>query len=106
MVLITECLVVFVGFFLLQLASSGPKYQTGDTGSHLSSLLEHVVAAMEKFIARKRKKKPSTDDTAPLEVVLEHPVLVSTLALLLHHNPQLVSTRYVRTVRGEAAVID
>ena len=47
--------------------------------------------AMEKFVARiKRKKKTSS---VPLEVVQEHPILVSTLALLLLHSPQLISTR-------------
>ena len=55
------------------------------------------MTAIEKFLARKRKKlKPSAAtsyNTAPLEVVNEHPVLMSTLALLLHNNPQLISER-------------
>ena len=76
--------------------SSGLKHQGDSTGSqksHLSVLLEHTVAAIERFVARKRKKKPSAASTASLQVAQEHPVLVSTLALLLHHRPQLVSKR-------------
>ena len=53
------------------------------------------MAAIEKFlVTRKRKNKPLAANTAPLEVIHEHPVLVSTLALLLRHCPQLVSERY------------
>ena len=60
----------------------------------MSVLLEHTVTTIEKLLARKRKKKPSAANTASLEVVHEHPILVSTLALLLHHSPQLLSERY------------
>ena len=92
-----------------QLLSSSSKHHGDGTDSEKSSLsvlLEHTVAAMEKFM-RKRKKPVTTDSTTPLEVVHEHPVLISTLALLLHQNPQLVSARYTMFIcvgRAEAAV--
>ena len=94
--------VLFVSLQLLSVSSS--KHQRDSTGSkeeesHVFGLLEHTMTAIEKFLARKRKKlKPSAAtscNTAPLEVVNEHPVLMSTLALLLHNNPQLISERYI-----------
>ena len=63
--------------------------------SKMADLLEHTVTAIEKFIARKKRKKQLSSAIAPLEVVQEHPTLVSTLALLLHHRPGLVSARYL-----------
>ena len=94
--------IVFVSLQLLSVSSS--KHQRDSTGSdeeesHVFVLLEHTMTAIEKFLTRKRKKlKPSTAtscNTAPLEVINEHPVLMSTLALLLHSNPQLFSERYI-----------
>ena len=79
------------------LSASSSKHQEGGTGSeysHFAALLEHTVVAIEKLLARKRKKKPLAASTAPLEVIHEHPVLISALALLLHHSPQLASERY------------
>ena len=70
------------------------------------------MAAVEKLLARKRRKKPSAANIAPLEVIHEHPALISALALLLHHSPQLASERYstwyclfrILSVRDEEAV--
>ena len=104
-----------VSLQLLSVASS--KRQRDSAASeeeelHVSVLLEHTMAAVEKFLPRKRKKlKPSSAtscNTAPLEVIHEHPVLMSTLALLLHNNPQLVSERYIFSVcmRDEEASIN
>lgn len=97
------------------LLESGSKHQgdsTSSEDSHLAALLEHTVAAVEKLLARKRRKKPSAANIAPLEVIREHPVLISALALLLHHSPQLASERYstwyclfrILSVRDEEAV--
>ena len=78
-----------------QLLATGHGGSTDSEGSHLSAaVLEHTVAAIEKFITRKRRKKPTSPNSAPLEVVQEHPVLVSTLLLLLHCSPELVTARY------------
>ena len=79
----------------LQLLSSSSKSHGTDSGSesevYPSLLLEHIVDTIEKLVAKKKRKKMSS--SISLEVVQEHPVLVSTLALLLLHSPQLVSTR-------------
>lgn len=81
----------------LQMLSSGSKHQGDGTDSEstLSAILECTLSAIEMFIAKKRKKKPSATSGSPLEVVHQHPVLVSTLALVLHQRPELVSARCV-----------
>ena len=80
-----------------QMLSSGSKHQGDGTDSEstLSAMLECVLSAIEKYIAKKRKKKPSETSGTPLELVHQHPVLVSTLALVLHQRPELVSARCV-----------